>query len=153
MIKEEFVLNKVLNRYRIRNLKPNSLYSISFCYRYVSSTNSDLLLDEVQNVVHVTTKPIHHQIKVNKISGSKITFTVTFDENYAYESSTLVIYSDNVRVGSVPVNSALAVTSDGFTETIDINTNIGYEVVLKLEDCMYEGESVESNVQTKFINR
>ena len=54
---------------------------------------------------------------------------------------------------SVPVNSALAVTSDGFTETIDINTNIGYEVVLKLEDCMYEGESVESNVQTKFINR
>ncbi len=150
---DKIILNKDHTKIRIRNLKPNSEYKISFAYSYASEGNSSILVDEVANVIKVKTKKIQSSIVINKVSGSKIYFTVYYDESYAFESANVVAYSDNANVGTVSVNKNLAVSNKGFSGVIDANTTLGHEVVLKLENCVYQDETISVNVRAKFVNR
>ena len=149
---EKIILNKGNSKYRITDLKPNSEYSISFGYTYVSG-DSEILMDEVVNVLKAKTSKITTKIAITKISGSKIHFTVNYDNNYAYETADVVAYSDGTRVGSLEVEKNLAVTSKGFSGVIHAGDSLGYEIVLKLENCYYNGVEVTSNVRSKFINK
>lgn len=149
---QKFVLNKGNSKYRITDLKPNSEYSISFGYTYVSS-ESEMLIDEVVNVLKAKTSKINTKLSIDKISGSKIYFTVHYDNNYAYEAADIVAYSDGNSVGSMTVEKNLAVTSKGFSGVIHTGDSLGYEIILKLENCFYNGVEVTSNVQAKFINK
>ena len=149
---EKIILNKGNSKYRITDLKPNSEYSISFGYTYVSG-DSEILMDEVVNVLKAKTSKITTKIAITKISGSKIHFTVNYDNNYAYETADVVAYSDGTRVGSLEVEKNLAVTSKGFSGIIHTGDSLGYEIVLKLENCYYNGVEVTSNVRSKFINK
>lgn len=150
---EKIVLNKNYTKIRIRNLKPSSEYSISFAYTYASEGNTDILIDEVANVVKVKTKAISSKISITKISNSKIYFNVNYDESYAFESANVVAYSDNVNVGTIAVNTNQATSAKGFSGVINANTTLGYEIILKLENCVYDGEEVSPNIQSKFINK
>lgn len=150
---QRIVLNKTATKYRLRNLTPNTEYTINFAYTYASEDNTDVLLDEIQNVVKVKTSKNKTKISITKISGSKIYFNVKYDDSYAYSSANAVIYSDNMNIGTVAVDSTAATSSNGFSAVIDVGTSFGYEVVLRLEDCIFEGESVPSTVQSKFINK
>ncbi len=149
---QKFVLNKGNSKYRITDLKPNSEYSISFGYTYVSS-ESEMLMDEVINVLKAKTSKINTKLSIDKISGSNIYFTVHYDNNYAYETADVVAYSDGNSVGSMAVEKNLAVTSKGFSGVIHTGDSLGYEIILKLENCFYNGVEVTSNVQAKFINK
>lgn len=150
--KQKFILNKTQNKIRIRNLKPNSEYTISFCVT-MSDKNLDVLTDEVLNVMKVKTKAVESKIHITKISGNKIYFSVFYDNSYAYESANVVAYSDNVNVGTVAVITNQAISTKGFSGVIKTDISLGYEIILKLENCIYDGENVTSNIQTKFINR
>lgn len=147
------VLNKNSTKYRIRGLIPNSEYKISFCYTYVNPNNVDVVLDDVANVVTAKTKKASTKIVVNRLSGNKIYFTVYYDQSYAFDYSTVVVYSDGNNVGVVNVDTAQALTNKGFSSFISTETSLGYEIILKLEDCTYQGEAVISDIYTKFINR
>lgn len=150
---QKFILNKANNKIRIRDLKPNSEYTITFAYSYASGGNSDFLKDEVVNVLKVKTKDIKSNITITKITGNKIYFNVLYDESYAYDSAVVAVYSDNSRVGELEVNTNQAVSKKGFSGVIDAGSSLGYEIVIKLENCTYKGESITSNVQAKFINK
>lgn len=149
----KFVLNKNSSRYRIRNLLPNSEYKIRFCYTYVNPENVDVVLDEVANAVTAKTKKTSTKIIVNRLSGNKIYFTVYYDDSYAYDFSNIVAYSDGSNVGTIAVDTAQAISKKGFSSFISSETSLGYEIILKLEDCTYQGEAVISDIYTKFINR
>lgn len=149
---QKIILNKGNTKYRITDLKPNSEYSISFGYTYVSS-DTEILIDEVVNVLKAKTSKVNTKLSISKISGSKIYFTVTYDSNYAYESADVVAYSDGASVGSMAVETTSAVSSKGFSGVIDVGDSLGYEIVLKLEHCFYNGEEVSSSVQAKFVNK
>ena len=147
------VLNKNSTKYRVRDLIPNSEYKISFCYSYPSPNNVDVIVDEVGNVVTTKTKKISTKIVINKISSEKIYFTVYYDGSYAFDSSNVVIYSDNSNIGTVSVDTAQAVSAKGFSGSLTTLSTLGYEIVLKLENCVYQGGNVDINIQTKFVNR
>ena len=149
----KIILSKTATSYRIRNLVPNSEYKISLCYGYISSDNVDVVVDEVANVVTVKTKKISTHIDINRISGSKIYYTVYYDSAYAFDSSKVFIYNDGVIIGSQSVGSTDALTTKGYSGMIESETVLGNEIVLKLEECFYEGEPVDIDIQTKFINR
>ena len=137
----------------MRDLIPNSEYSISFCYSYVSPTNVDVILDDVANVVVTKTKDISTKIIINKISSDNIYFTVYYDQSYAFDSANVVIYSDNNNIGTIAVDSSKAISAKGFSGMIHSEVSLGYEVVLKLENCVYQGGKVDTQIQTKFVNR
>ena len=149
---QRIVLNKGNSKYRVTDLKPNSEYSISFGYTYVSE-ETEMLIDEVVNVLKAKTSKINTKISIDKISGSNIYFTVHYDSNYAYEAADVVAYSDGASVGSMPVEKNLAVTAKGFSGVIHTGDSLGYEIILKLNNCFYNGVEVTSNVQAKFINK
>ncbi len=147
----KIILSKNLTRYRVRNLTTNSLYKISLCYSYYDEGKD--IQDEVVNVITATTKNINSRIKVNKINNSSVNFTVFFDNSYAFESSSVVLLIDSQEIERVPVNTAEAISTNGFNYTMDLPTGLGYEIVLELDDCKYEGEKILCNTKTKFINR
>ena len=137
--------------YRIRNLNPGSLYKISLCYSHYDEARE--LNEEVVNVISATTKNINSRIKVNKINNNSINFTVYFDNTYAFENSYVSLTMDSQRIGRVQVNTNEAISSSGFNYTMTVPNGIGYEIILELEDCVYEGESILCNTRNKFINR
>ena len=145
------ILSKNLTRYRIRNLNPNSLYKISYCYSYYDGSKD--LREEVVNVISATTKNINSRIRVNKINNNSINFTVYFDSNYAFETSYISLTMDSQKIDRVQVNTAEAISESGFNHTMSIPNGLGYEIVLELEDCTYEGETILCNTKTKFLNR
>ncbi len=147
----KIILSKNLTRYRIRNLNPNSLYKISLCYSYYDEGKD--IRDEVVNVISTTTKNINSKIKVNKISNNSINFTVFFDDAYAFETSYVVLTIDSQEIERILVNPSEAVSTSGFNYTVTVPNGIGYEIVLSLDDCVYEGEKILCNTKTKLINR
>ena len=149
----KIILNKNSTKYRVRDLVPNSEYKISFCYSYTNPSNVDVLIDEVANVVSTRTKATNTKIVITKLSGRSVYFTVYYDSSYAFDSSNVVLYSDNVNMGTVAVDSTQATSSKGFSGVITADISLGYEVVLKLEKCVFQGEEVGIDIQTKFVNR
>lgn len=149
----KIVLSKTNTKYRIRDLIPNTEYSISFCYSYVSSTNVDEVLDETANVVIAKTKRVSSRIVITKVSSLKVYFTVFYDSSYAYQSANVSLYSEGVKVASKAVDTSQALSDKGFSGVLEAPSLLGTNVMLKLDDCIYDGTSVESMVQTKFINR
>lgn len=148
------ILNKDLTRNRIRNLTSNTEYSIKFGYSYSSSENSDVILEDTSNSFVVKTTKNKTSLNITKINLAKkiIYYNITFDNSYAYDSAAVVVYSDGVVLGRDDVNVTAATRSGGYNGVIYCDSSFGYEVLLKLEDCKYDGEVVESNIQTKFIN-
>ena len=55
--------------------------------------------------------------------------------------------------GTVSVDTAQAVSAKGFSGSLTTLSTLGYEIVLKLENCVYQGGNVDINIQTKFVNR
>ena len=149
----KITLNKNSTKYRIRDLMPNSEYKVSFCYSYVNPNNVDVVLEEVANVLTTKTKALKTKIVINKLSAGKIYFTVYYDASYAYDSAQVVAFSDQLNIGFLAVDTAQATSSKGFSGVIESETSLGYEIVLKLDNCVYQGNAVESQVKTKFINR
>ena len=148
------ILNKDLTRNRIRNLTSNTEYSIKFGYSYSSKENSDVILEDTSNSFVVKTAKNKTALNITKINLAKKTiyYNITFDSSYAYDSAAVIVYSDGVVLGRDDVNVTAATRSGGYNGVIQCDSSFGYEVLLKLEDCKYDGEVVESNVQTKFIN-
>lgn len=148
----KLILNKNNTRYRIRNLTPNTEYTVSFGYTYASSENSDILLEDTSNSFVIKTSKNQARIVVNKISGNQIYYTVYFDKSYAYEFATIVAYKNNIPIGRDTINVTQALSDSGYSSIIKCDSAFSNKVVLKFEDCKFDGEDVESDIQTTFIN-
>ena len=148
----KLILNKDNTRYRIRNLTPNTEYTVSFGYTYASSENSDILLEDTSGSFIIKTSKNQAKITINKISANKIYYTVTLDQSYAYEFANIVAYTNNVPIGRDTINITQALTANGYSSVITCDSAFSNKVLLKLEDCKFDGEDVESDIQTTFIN-
>lgn len=147
----KLILNKDSTRYRIRNLTPNTEYTISFGYTYASKENSDILLEDTSNTFIARTTKNQAKIIINKISGNKIYYTVTFDKSYAYEAANIVAYTNGIAIGGDSINVAQALSANGYSSIIACDGAFGNKVLLKFEDCKFDNEDVESDIQTTFI--
>ncbi len=148
---DKIALSKNASTYRIRNLQPDSSYEISLCYTINSTTSAGIILDEIANTIGTHTSKINSRITINKIRGTRIYFTVYYDKAYAFDSANVVVYSNSVNVGTAAVNTNDAITSNGFDSYIDLES-LDSIIELKLEDCKYQGELVDTNISAKFLN-
>lgn len=144
-------LSKDEIKYRIINLLPNSEYTVSIGYNYKDKENGDSLIEEVQDVVRVRTAKPDYNIKITKISQSRVYFTLKIDPLYKLESGRIVLYSDNTALKSIDIDAAAATTANGWQTYMDI-TSPGYEILLRLEDTIYNGNNINMNVIARYIN-
>ena len=142
-------LSKEQTSYKIRNLNPNYEYTISIGYSYLN-TDTDLV-EEIQDVVTLRTSRPDYKLSITKVSSSRVYFNFKTDSKYNLESGKLVLYSDNVLVDYVEIDTNAAVSTNGWTSSIEL-LNPGYEIVLKLENAIYNGNSVNFDLQSKYIN-
>lgn len=152
---QKIVLNKSNNLYRIMNLKPDTRYNIKFGYTYFKDGNSNTVEDEVVNNVYAKTSANSSAISITRLNKNEITFNVKYDSTYAFESANVAIYNGNTLLGSVPVNTDKALSSEGFTASF---VNDGFLLAgifeLKLENCVFNGVDVSANVniKAKYVN-
>ncbi len=144
-------LNKDEIRYRIINLLPNSEYTVSIGYNYKDKENGDSLIEEIQDVVRVRTAKPDYNITITKISQNRVYFTLKIDPLYKLESGKIVLYSDNSAINTVNIDTSTATTLNGWESYMDISSP-GYEILLRLEDTMYNGNNINMNVTARYIN-
>ena len=144
-------LNKDEIRYRIINLLPNSEYTVSIGYNYKDKENGDSLIEEIQDVVRVRTAKPDYNITITKISQNRVYFTLKIDPLYKLESGKIVLYSDNSAINTVNIDTSTATTLKGWESYMDIPSP-GYEILLRLEDTMYNGNNINMNVTARYIN-
>ncbi len=144
-------LNKDEIKYRIINLLPNSEYTVSIGYNYKDKENGDSLIEEMQDVVRVRTAKPDYNITITKISQDRVYFTLKIDPLYKLESGRIVLYSDNTAIKAVDIDSSAATSTKGWSTYMDISSP-GYEILLKLEDTMYNGNNINMNVIARYIN-
>lgn len=149
---DRIILNKDLTRNRIRKLTPNTEYSICFGYTYSSTGNNDILLEDTSNSFVIRTSKNQTRLDITRISGNRIYYNVKFDPSYAFEYATVVVYSDNISIARGAIDVAAAVKSYGYDGYVDCDSDFGYEIVVKLEECKYDGDPVEVDIKSKFIN-
>ena len=151
--KTKIMISKNKTQYRIRDLTPNTEYKISLCYSEVSKKNADLIEEKIESSTTAKTKKISTRIVINKVSNNKVYYTVYYDTSYAFDSAIVTLYSDGNILGRQNIETANATSSKGFSGSISASDSLGYEIILKIEDCIYQGETKNINIQTKFINR
>jgi hypothetical protein len=144
-------LSKDEIKYRIINLLPNSEYTLSIGYNYKDKDNGDSLIEEVQDVVRVRTAKPDYNITITKISQSRVYFTLKIDPQYKLESGRIVLYSDNTALKAVDIDASAATSTSGWQTYMDISSP-GYEILLRLEDTIYNGNNINMNVIARYIN-
>ena len=154
---EKILLNKDDTSYRITNLIPNSEYEVSMGYSIITKSGEDkTTTEEISDSIRIRTKKVNNNLSITKISTNKIYFNLKIDNTYQIEYGIINLYAKDIDdvdyelIGSVEVNINQAVSTDGFSSSI--NSQDRYEYILKLENGVYNGQPTELNLQTRFIN-
>jgi len=99
--------------------------------------------------VLVQTKNINGNITLEKVSNNSVRYILKIDGDYKLDSANVAMYIDGVLVAKDAVNGKDAASKDGFISTITYE-GIGDFVVLKLEDCIYNGAQVAIDASYKY---
>ena len=148
---EKILLNKYETTYRITNLRPKSEYSISLGYiEVVTDTEGEKNLeDNIEDVINVRTTKPNTKLKIDKIAGGRVYFTLKMYNDFAFENGNLVLYENDEKIDSIAVNNVIALSDEGFTGSLKLGESVGtYQI--KLENTKYAGKEVESGVYKNF---
>ena len=154
---EKILLNKDEITYKITNLIPNTEYEISMGYTIVTKVGDERTTTEnIGDGIKVRTNKVNNSLAITNITGYKIYFNLKIDSAYQIEYGIINLYAKDIYqvdyelVGSIKVNTNQAITSEGFSGSINYSNR--YEYILKLENAVYNGEDTNLNLQTRFIN-
>lgn len=143
---KKFTLQEALTNLKITGLNVNKEYRLDFHYSYNDADGNPK--DNLFDTAYVTTKNINANISLEKTSQSVVRYILKVDK-YTLDSATVSMYIDGVKVASDEVNTALAATSGGFAGSINYEGS-GDFVILKLENCIYNGEKIEIDASYKY---
>jgi len=140
-------LEMALTKHKLNGLRANSSYRLDFYYTYDDENNftQNVLFDSVL----VQTKNINGNITLEKVSNNSVRYILKIDGDYKLDSANVAMYIDGVLVAKDAVNGKDAASKDGFISTITYE-GIGDFVVLKLEDCIYNGAQVAIDASYKY---
>lgn len=74
-------------------------------------------------------------------------FTYKMDPNYVYESGKIVLYVGSEKQSEIDIDVSAALSPNGWTSYMEYD--YGSEIVLKLENAIYEGQEVKRDLQKK----
>jgi hypothetical protein len=141
-------LNKDDTLYNIRNLNPNSQYTISLGYSYLLNNN---MVEEIKDAEKIQTLKPSFNLSITKVTSDKIYFNLKLDSKYNLESGKLVLYSDDIKQQEMNIDTIAAISSNGWDSYFNY-TMLGYEILLKLENAIYNGNSINVDTQAIYIN-
>ncbi len=147
---EKILLDKYGSTYRIPKLSPRHEYTVSLGYieRVKDLAGDWKLQDQVEDVINIRTTKPDLKISVDRISKGYVHFTFKMKEQYALEGGSIVLYANDKYVDKVNIKKIEALSDKGFSSKIKIKE--GNILELRLEDAIYNGEYVETNVSEKF---
>lgn len=143
--KSKIQLDKNNSSYYIRNLNPNSEYTISLGYSLVGDE-----AETYTDTVKIKTKKPTNTLKITKLTRNQIYYKIKIDDQYVLDSAEIVLYSDGKEINKKTVNINSA--KSGYTDFMTYE-NLGQDVEIRLENTIYNGTSVSLDVQDKIINR
>ena len=148
---KKFYLNKENTSYTIRDLIPNTEYTITFGYQLAKSVD-ELETEVTDDVVKIkTTKPNYH-LAFTKITSSKLYYELKVDPLFQLESGTIRLYSDNQVLAEQAIDVS-KITNGVYTGSFD-NRNLGYLIEIRVEDFVYNGQFVNDfPITSKYINQ
>ena len=72
------------------------------------------------------------------------------DSNYLFDSADIVLYVDGNEIDRKSVDISSSTSSNGWTSSFDYQ--YGSEIVIRLENAIYDGNRVNVDVQAKMKN-
>lgn len=146
---QTYYLSKEKSEYIIRELLPSSEYTVEFGYKLAASLDptGTLVSDDVVKIQ--TTLPVY-ELKFTKVKSNKLYFYLKMDTDYQADEAKIVLYSDNTKLAEKNVDIEQA--KYGYQDSFDF-TSLGSMITLKLEDVYYNGELVNLDCYSKFVNR
>lgn len=142
-------LSKTNDTYTLSNLKADSEYEVSYGYKVIKAVGDDTT-QTITDTVKVKTKELNYNISITKITSSRIYYTVTFNNDYIPSSCQITLYSGELVAGSRMI-SGNEISKNKFSGYFETN-NLDYVVTLKLDSVSYNGNSVNYEVYTKYVN-
>ena len=147
-INETISLDKSNTTYTITGLTPNTNYTITMGAREINTDGT--VSDKIEDVFVVRTKKINGQVSITRVNSSKIYFNLKLDSNYRFDSADVVLYVDGIEKSRKQINMSSAVTANGWTS--EFNYEYGKNILIRVENAIYEGNSVAVDIQTKMTN-
>ena len=113
-------LDKSNTIYRITNLSPNTTYKVSLGYKAIKSDNT---IEEItEDVLTVKTLKLGGEIKITKITPTKVYFNVKLDPSSEYDNATISVLLNGKEIEKdIKVNTSQAINSNGWISSFDRN--------------------------------
>ncbi len=147
-VSRTIALDKAQTQYTVTGLTPNAEYQVTMSSREINTDGT--ITQNIEDSLTVRTSKINSTIKITRIGINKIYFNFKMDSNYAFDSANIVLYVDGAKVNTMPVSINQAVSSSGWTSSFTYD--YGGEVVIQIEDAIYNGSRVNTDIQAKIKN-
>ena len=148
---KKIYLNKENTSYTIRDLVPNTEYTVTFGYQLAKSVD-ELETEVTDDIVKIKTDKPNYQLAFTKITSSKLYYELKVDSLYQLESGTIRLYSDNQVLAEQPIDVS-KITNGVYTGSFD-NQNLGYFIEIRVEDFVYNGQLINNfPITSKYINQ
>lgn len=142
---DTIALDKSASSYTITGLTPNTDYTITLGAREIQSDGT--ISEKIEDTLLVRTQKVSTSITVTRLSSSKIYFNLKMDSNYVFDSADVVLYADGNEVDRKNVDISSSTSSNGWSTSLDYD--YGSEFVIRLENVVYDGRTVNVDVQAK----
>ena len=142
-------LSKSNDTYTLSNLDTDSEYEVSYGYRVIKSVGDDTV-DTITDSLKVKTKELNYHIDITKITSSRIYYTVTFNNDYIPSSCQVSLYNNDELISNVAILPN-EINKGKYSNYFESN-RLDYMVILKLENITYDGNNVNYETYTKYVN-
>ena len=146
-ISKTIALNKNETSYTVTGLTPDSDYRVTLVTTQIVNGQS---VETIEDIITIKTEPLDINLKVTRITTSKVYFNIKIDKNYVFDSSDVSLYVDGDLKQTIKVDIDAATSENGYTASFDYV--YGDLSVIKLENIVYDGEIQNIDVSTKFKN-
>ena len=147
-ISKTIALDKTKNQYVVSGLTPNSEYQVTMTSVQINKDGTTT--QNIEDSLTARTTTINSSIRITKLGINKIYFNFKMDSNYVFDSANIALYVDGERVNTLAVNTNQAVKSSGWTS--NFTYNYGREIILRVEDAIYNGSRITTDIQAKIKN-
>ena len=145
---DTIALDKSETSYTITDLTPNTDYTITLGVREINSDGT--ISERIEDTLLVRTNKVSTNIYITRVSLSNIYFNLKMDSNYIFDSADIVLYVDGNEIDRKSVDISSSTSSNGWTSSF--NYQYGSEIVIRLENAIYDGNRVNVDVQAKMKN-
>ena len=143
-------LSKEQTNYTIYGLNYNQEYTIHFGY-ILAANIDEYQTSIVSDAVKVKTKMPEINLKIQKVTSSRIYYVITFDNNYALDSAIVSLYSDNGLLKEISLTKDMII--EGKYQDFFEYENLGFLVEVRMNNIVYDGDFTDLSYSTKYVNR